>query len=108
VSPRSLGDHRQGRYLHDGGALCRRPAGRLRRCREEKAIFFLTDVRGLKDDEIGIAKAKERGVRFGAEPKLTDEMKQRIRQMRQEGMTVPAITKEVALSKASVYQALSV
>lgn len=67
---------------------------------------FENDIRRERQLD-GIAKAKERGVRFGVEPKLTDEVKQRIRQMRQEGMTVPAIMKEVDLSKASVYRALS-
>ena len=55
----------------------------------------------------GIAKAKDRGVRFGVEPKLTDEVKTQIRQLRLEGMTVPAIMKQTELSKASVYRALS-
>ena len=37
---------------------------------------------------------------------VADEMKRRIRKMRHEGMTVPAIMKEVELSRASVYRAL--
>jgi DNA invertase Pin-like site-specific DNA recombinase len=47
-------------------------------------------------------------VRFGVDPRLTDEVKERIRQLRQEGMTVPAIMKQTELSKASVYRALAV
>jgi hypothetical protein len=37
---------------------------------------------------------------------VADEMKRGIRTMRHEGMTVPAIMKEVELSRASVYRAL--
>ena len=47
-------------------------------------------------------------MRFGVDPRLTDEVKGRIRQLRQEGMTVPAIMKQTELSKASVYRALAV
>ena len=47
-------------------------------------------------------------MRFGVDPRLTDEVKERIRQLRQEGMTVPAIMKQTELSKASVYRALAV
>ena len=67
---------------------------------------FENDIRRERQMD-GIAKAKERGVRFGVEPKLTDEVKARIRQLRSEGMTVPAIMKQTELSKASVYRALS-
>ena len=68
---------------------------------------FENDIRRERQLE-GIAKAKDRGVRFGVEPKLTDEVKAQIRQLRQDGMTVPAIMKQTELSKASVYRALSV
>jgi DNA invertase Pin-like site-specific DNA recombinase len=67
---------------------------------------FENDIRKERQLE-GIAKAKDRGVRFGVEPKLTDEVKTQIRQLRLEGMTVPAIMKQTELSKASVYRALS-
>jgi DNA invertase Pin-like site-specific DNA recombinase len=68
---------------------------------------FENDIRRERQLD-GIAKAKDRGVRFGVEPKLTDEVKAQIRQLRQDGMTVPAIMKQTELSKASVYRALSV
>jgi len=68
---------------------------------------FENDIRKERQLD-GIAKAQERGVRFGAEPKLTDEIKAQIRQLRQDGMTVPAIMKRTELSKASVYRALAV
>ncbi len=67
---------------------------------------FENDIRRERQLD-GIAKAKDRGVRFGVEPKLTDEVKAQIRQLRQDGMTVPAIMKQTELSKASVYRALS-
>jgi DNA invertase Pin-like site-specific DNA recombinase len=67
---------------------------------------FENDIRKERQLD-GIAKAKDRGVRFGVEPKLTDEVKTQIRQLRLEGMTVPAIMKQTELSKASVYRALS-
>jgi DNA invertase Pin-like site-specific DNA recombinase len=73
---------------------------------EFKVIEFENDIRKERQLE-GIAKAKDRGVRFGVEPKLTDEVKTQIRQLRLEGMTVPAIMKQTELSKASVYRALS-
>jgi DNA invertase Pin-like site-specific DNA recombinase len=66
---------------------------------------FENDIRKERQMD-GIAKAVERGVRFGAKPKLTDEVKRRIRQLRADGLTVPAIMKETKLSKASVYRAL--
>ena len=68
---------------------------------------FENDIRRERQLD-GIAKAKDRGVRFGVEPKLTDEVKAQIRQIRSEGMTVPAIMKQTELSKASVYRALAV
>jgi DNA invertase Pin-like site-specific DNA recombinase len=55
----------------------------------------------------GIAKAKQRGVRFGVEPKLTEAVRAKIRKLRSDGMTVPAIMKRTELSNASVYRALS-
>jgi len=66
---------------------------------------FENDIRRERQMD-GIQKAKERGVRFGIEPKLTEEVKARIKQLREEGKTVPAIMKETDLSKASVYRAL--
>jgi DNA invertase Pin-like site-specific DNA recombinase len=67
---------------------------------------FENDIRRERQLD-GIAKAKERGVRFGVEPKLTAEMKERIRSLRHEGHTVPAIMRATELSKASVYRALA-
>jgi len=66
---------------------------------------FENDIRKERQLD-GIAKAKERGVRFGVESKLTAEMEER-RSLRHEGHTVPAIMKATELSKASVYRALA-
>jgi DNA invertase Pin-like site-specific DNA recombinase len=66
---------------------------------------FENDIRKERQMD-GIAKALERGVRFGAKPKLTDVVKAEIRRLRSDGLTVPAIMKQVRLSKASVYRAL--
>ena len=55
----------------------------------------------------GIAKARERGVRFGRRPLLVAETIQKVRKLRKAGKTVPEIMKQTSLSKASVYRALS-
>jgi hypothetical protein len=46
-------------------------------------------------------------VRFGVVPRLTDAVKAQIRQLRLEGLTVPAIMRKTELSKASVYRVLT-
>ena len=51
----------------------------------------------------GIAKAKDRGVKFVRKRELTDD---RVRELREAGETVPAIIKRTGFSKASVYRAL--
>ena len=47
---------------------------------------FENDIRRERQLD-GIAKAKDRGVRFGVEPKLTEAVKAQIRQLREKGMT---------------------
>ena len=54
----------------------------------------------------GIAKAKNRGVRFGRKPELTPERIAQIKKFRKAGTTVPDIMRQTKLSKASVYRAL--
>jgi DNA invertase Pin-like site-specific DNA recombinase len=54
----------------------------------------------------GIAKAKERGVKFGRKLELTPDRVQEIRSLREAGSTVPEIMRRTELSKASVYRAL--
>ena len=66
---------------------------------------FENDIRRERQMD-GIAKAKDRGVKFGRKRELTDEKVEEIRAMREAGKTVPAIIKRTGLSKASVYRAL--
>ena len=54
----------------------------------------------------GIAKAKDRGVRFGRKRELTAERVRELRTLRASGETVPAIIKQTGLSEASIYRAL--
>jgi DNA invertase Pin-like site-specific DNA recombinase len=54
----------------------------------------------------GIAKAQERGVRFGRKPLLLPDKVREIRKLRKAGRTVPEIMRQTNLSKASVYRAL--
>src|SRR5687768_5299484 len=55
----------------------------------------------------GIAKAKERGVKFGRKSLLLPETIKEIRGLRKAGTTVPEIIRRTGLSKASVYRALA-
>ena len=54
----------------------------------------------------GIAKAKEKGVKFGAQKKLTDEDVADLKASRQAGMLIKDVMKTYGLSKASVYRYL--
>ena len=67
---------------------------------------FENDIRRERQMD-GIAKAKERGTRFGGrEPELTPERIAEIKSLRADGTTVPEIIRRVGLSKATVYRAL--
>jgi DNA invertase Pin-like site-specific DNA recombinase len=66
---------------------------------------FENDIRRERQMD-GIAKAKERGVRFGRKCELTPGRIAQIKALRLGGATVPAIIRDVGLSKASVYRAL--
>ena len=66
---------------------------------------FENDIRRERQMD-GIAKAKERGVKFGRKRELTEERTAEIRALREAGETVPAIIKVTGFSKASVYRAL--
>ena len=66
---------------------------------------FENDIRRERQMD-GIAKAKERGVRFGRKSQLTPNRVAQIKALRLGGSTVPAIIRSVGLSKASVYRAL--
>ena len=67
---------------------------------------FENDIRRERQMD-GIAKAKERGVRFGRKPRLLPETVAQIRELRAAGTTVPVIIKRTGLSKASIYRALT-
>jgi DNA invertase Pin-like site-specific DNA recombinase len=67
---------------------------------------FENDIRRERQVD-GVAKAKERGVKFGRKRELTDIRVAEIKAMREAGETVPAIMKQTGFSKASVYRALS-
>ena len=66
---------------------------------------FENDIRRERQMD-GIAKAKERGTRFGPKPQLTAEKVKEIRELRKDGNTVPEIMRHTKLSKSSVYRAL--
>jgi hypothetical protein len=67
---------------------------------------FENDIRRERQVD-GIAKAKDRGVKFGRKRELTDEKANEIRTLRESGETVPAIIKRTGFSKASIYRALN-
>lgn len=66
---------------------------------------FENDIRRERQMD-GIAKAKDRGVKFGRKREVTDEKVQEIRALREAGETVPAIIKLTGFSKASIYRAI--
>jgi DNA invertase Pin-like site-specific DNA recombinase len=66
---------------------------------------FENDIRHERQMD-GIAKAKERGVRFGRKLLLLPQTVEQIRSLRETGETVPTIMRPTGLSKASVYRAL--
>ena len=68
---------------------------------------FENDIRRERQLD-GIAKAKDRGVKFGRKPVLTLPVVEAIRTLRADGTTVPEIMRRTSLSKASVYRALAV
>jgi DNA invertase Pin-like site-specific DNA recombinase len=55
----------------------------------------------------GVAKAKDRGVKFGPKDKLTPDQKQEMRQKRAEGVLIKDLMSQYGISKASVYRLLS-
>ena len=67
---------------------------------------FENDIRRERQQD-GINKAKAKGVRFGPKPILTGEVVQKIKELREEGLTVSEIIRRIKLSKASIYRALA-
>jgi DNA invertase Pin-like site-specific DNA recombinase len=71
-------------------------------------VLSVADVDSRREPQLnGIAKAKDRGVKFGRKRELTDDRVEEIRALREAGETVPAIIKRTGFSKASIYRALS-
>lgn len=67
---------------------------------------FENDLRRERQAE-GIAKAKEKGVRFGRPLKLTEAKKQAIYSKRSAGASIGQLAKEFKLGEASIYRALA-
>jgi len=55
----------------------------------------------------GIHKAKERGVSFGRQKKLSNYDVQQLKEKRGQGVLIKDLMKEYSLSKASIYRYLS-
>ncbi|WP_336070819.1 recombinase family protein [Nitratireductor rhodophyticola] len=71
------------------------------------AVFaeFETAIRKERQMD-GIARAKEKGTKFGRKAQVTPEVAADILAMRDGGALIPEIMKKTGLSKASVYRAL--
>ena len=67
---------------------------------------FETEIRAERQMD-GIAKAKRKGVQFGARRKLSSEQIVELRQKRTGGVLIKDLMKEYKLSKASVYRYLN-
>jgi len=65
---------------------------------------FETELRAERQAE-GIAKAREKGIKFGRKPKLTDDMKAKVRELREQH-GIADIVALTGLSRSSVYRAL--
>jgi len=63
----------------------------------------------LRKDRVadGVAKARERGVKFGPKAKLTPDQVQEMCQKRAEGVLIKHLMSDYRISKASVYRLLS-
>jgi DNA invertase Pin-like site-specific DNA recombinase len=82
------------------------PSGRLLVTMLGSIAEFENDLR--KDRQMdGIAHARNSGVKFGRKKSLSDEQVQEMRQKRSEGLKIKDLMTHYALSKASVYRALS-
>ena len=64
---------------------------------------FETQIRKERQVE-GISKAKEKGVKFGAKPKLTETQIQEMSSKRKSGVLIKDLMSQYGLSKASVYR----
>lgn len=67
---------------------------------------FETDIRKERQTD-GIAKAKAKGVKFGAKAKLTTEQVEELKLRRSEGVKIKDLMIDYGLSKASIYRLLA-
>jgi DNA invertase Pin-like site-specific DNA recombinase len=67
---------------------------------------FETELRAERQID-GIQKAKERGVRFGRQEKLTAQQIVDMRQRRKQGVLIKTLMKDYDLSKATIYRYLN-
>ena len=67
---------------------------------------FETEIRSERQME-GIAKAKEKGVRFGRKAKLNADQLVALRRDREQGSKIAELMRRYSLSKASVYRLLA-
>ena len=82
------------------------PTGRLL-CNMLGAIAqFETEIRAERQRE-GIEKAKQKGVRFGPQQKLTPEQVAELKKRRNQGELIRVLMKDYQLSKSSVYRYLA-
>jgi len=66
---------------------------------------FETELRAERQMD-GIAKAKERGVRFGQQKRLTDPQVVELQEKREKGRLIKELMKDYGISKATVYRYL--
>jgi DNA invertase Pin-like site-specific DNA recombinase len=64
---------------------------------------FENDIRRERQMD-GIAKAKERGIKFGCKLELTPDRVAEIKTLRAAGTTVPDTIRQIGLSKATIYR----
>lgn len=81
------------------------PTGRLLFNMLAVIAEFETEIRKERQKE-GITKALQKGVKFGAKPKLSEEDKQTLREDRGAGMAISELMKKYKISKTSVYRFL--
>ena len=67
---------------------------------------FETEIRAERQMD-GIKKAKERGVHFGRQKKLTPQQVKELQERRKQGVLIKVLMKDYGLSKASVYRYLA-
>jgi DNA invertase Pin-like site-specific DNA recombinase len=67
---------------------------------------FETSLRKERQAD-GIAAALNRGVKFGAKPKLTDDQVQQMKEERQSGVLIRELRAKYGLSRATVYRLLA-